>query len=145
MLLENLLSGPLVEKLSLPMSLVARVGDLRPRFIPKCRVGRGYRAIARNGHVLLASDRALEELPGSIAHVRLQTWHRSILPSDRPEAYGYLFCVRRCSHPSPCQARYDIQLVAAPAEFDELLLDVGGKRWLQVRLATLRALGVLGG
>src|SRR2546430_462650 len=48
--------------------------DLRPRFIPKCRVGRGYRAVARNGRILLASNMPMDLLIECEANVRLQPW-----------------------------------------------------------------------
>src|SRR5260370_18700991 len=76
------------------LCLRAVLCDLRPRFLHKCRVGRGYRAVARNGRVLLASDGPVTDLGGRVALVRLQTWHRAILPGDALQPYGLLLCVR---------------------------------------------------
>src|SRR5205823_14428060 len=91
----DLLQGSLLTKDgSWPLLLCARLCDLRPRFLVKQRVGPGYRAVARNGRVLLASDRQLVELIGCTAWVRIQTWHRALLPGDRPEPYGILLCIR---------------------------------------------------
>jgi len=132
MVVDELLSGHLVEAAALPLQFVARIGDLPTRFTAKCRVGRGYRSIARNGRILLASDRALEELAGIAAHVRLQVWHRKILPEDRAEPYGYLLSVRGCRHRLPCVPCWVLRLVADPTPHPELLVDVGGRRWLQL-------------
>src|SRR5206468_2022091 len=76
-----------------PFALRAVLCDLRPRFLPKAAVGPGRRAVARNGRVLLCSDRPLDALAGQPASVRLQTWHRAILPGDLPAPYGVLLCV----------------------------------------------------
>ncbi len=74
-----LLQGPLRGWTPWPCVLQARLCDLRPRFLVKA-LGPGPRAVARNGRVLLCSDRALADLPDRVARVRLQTWHRTILP-----------------------------------------------------------------
>src|SRR5262245_62037945 len=92
--LRPLLSGPLVESAGWPLVLHPALCDLRPRFLAKGQVGRGGRAVARNGRVLLAADRPLPELAGRAAHVRLQTWHRALLPGDPPEPHGILLCLR---------------------------------------------------
>jgi hypothetical protein len=98
---------------------------LRPRLLAKGRAGRGYRAIARNGRVFLASDLPLEELTGRVAQVRLQTWHRAILPTDAFEPYGILICLR--CRPGPSGRRlYETQLVQAGTGRFELGLDLGG-------------------
>ena len=124
--LAHLLAGPLVESGPFPLSLVALLCDLRPRFLPKCRVGSGYRAVARNGRVLLASDLPVPELTGLTARVRLQTWNRAILEGDRPEPYGVLLCVRRCAGPVAQPIRTARLLAAKDAPADALRLDVGG-------------------
>ena len=56
---DGLLSGPLSRAGTWPILLRVRCCDVRPVFLPKGRVGRHYRAVARNGRVLLASDRGL--------------------------------------------------------------------------------------
>jgi hypothetical protein len=94
--LKDLAWGPLLESLgSDSVCFRAVLCDLSPRFIPKCRVGRGYRAVARNGRVLLASNMPLESLRDREAEIRLQTWRKVILPGDTPEVYGVLMCARR--------------------------------------------------
>jgi hypothetical protein len=107
------------------LTLEARLCDLRPRLLVKDRAGSSHRAVARNGRVLLASDLSLEKLNGRIAQVRLQTWHRAILPGDPPEPYGILMCVRsrECSSGQPL---YETQLLRGQAELLDLRLDVGG-------------------
>src|SRR5262245_28201702 len=92
---SNLLHGPLLREAGrLPLSLRVCWGDLRPRLIDKGRAGRGYRAIARNGRVLWASDVPLAELPSRVTRLRIQTWHKVILPGEAPEPYGVLLCIR---------------------------------------------------
>jgi hypothetical protein len=112
-----------------PILLTAVVGDLRPHFIAKGRVGRSYRAIARNGRVLLASDLPLEELVGRMVRVRLQEWRRSILPDDVPEPYGLLLCLR--SQAESAAAPLCAQLTATASPDAELVLDVGGRLKLE--------------
>jgi hypothetical protein len=102
MLHTELLRGPLVGSPQIwPLLLHVRLCDLRPCFLPKARVGRSYRAIARNGRVLLATNRHLEEWIDRPAEVRLQTWHRAILPAFGPNllesccAYAAILLPRR--------------------------------------------------
>jgi hypothetical protein len=124
--LGDLLDGPLASA-SEPLVLTARLGELRPRFLPKGRVGRGYRAIARNGRVLLASDRPVTELAGRVVRLRVQTWHRAILPGEPPEPYGLLLCVREAE--AGGEAAHTAELVARvrmPEGVARLVLDVGG-------------------
>jgi hypothetical protein len=104
---------------------------LRPRFLPKGRAGRGYRAVARNGRVLLASDRLLENLAGRAAAVRLQTWHRVILPGDPPTPHGVLMCVRAIEESR--EAAYEARLSEDAAGPFAFALDVGGERVLEFR------------
>jgi hypothetical protein len=135
---------------SWPLAFDVHLCDLRPRFLLKGRIGRGYRAIARNGRVLLASDATLPVLAGRLARVRLQTWHKSILPGDRPQPYGILFCVRALEHPphrtlSSMSGReggvtepgardvYTTRLGSASHEPFELALEVGGGLRLEFR------------
>ncbi len=121
----ELLSGPFWAACPvLPLHFCARLGDVRPRFLPKCRVGRSYRAIARNGRVLLASEAPLEELVDRTVRLRLQVWNRAILPGDVPEPYGLLVDVRVFHRPAAAQL-YDVRLVGV-LETATLMLDVGG-------------------
>ena len=104
--------------------------DLRHRFIPKCRVGRGYRAVARNGRVLLASNVPMDLLIEREADIRLQPWRKVILPGERPETYGVLMCAR-CSDPDHCsglkrETVYHAHLVREPPSTADLVIDVGG-------------------
>jgi hypothetical protein len=84
------LGGPRLESVEWPLNLRVRWCDLRPRFIDKGRAGRGYRAVARNGRILLASPVAFAELPGRVTGVRFQVWHKTILPGAPAEEYGVL-------------------------------------------------------
>ncbi|SRR5260370_27161723 len=112
------------------LCLRAVLCDLRPRFIPKCRVGRGYRAVARNGRVLLASNVPMESFIEREAQIRLQPWRKVILPGERPETYGVLMCAR-CSDPDhrsglESEAIYRSCLVSEPPATADLAVDVGG-------------------
>jgi hypothetical protein len=128
--IADLLRGRLVGPW--PLVLRAVLGDLRPRFLPKCRVGPGWRAVARNGRVLLASDRPLEELTGRAVLLRLQTWHREVLPGEGPTPRGILLCLRADEGDEPLLTT---ELAAAPEGACELALDVGGRLWLVFRTA----------
>jgi hypothetical protein len=129
----DLVQGPLLTAgAPWPLSLCALLCDLRPRFLPKGQAGRGYRAIARNGRVLLAGDAPLAELAGRCVRLRLQTWHRALLPGDRPRPYGLLLWVRLADGDEPeCETR-----LARHGEGSAdlaLALDVGGGQALHFR------------
>jgi hypothetical protein len=138
--LDELISGPLLSKAGgLPLSFRAVLGDLRARMIVKGRIGCGYRAVTRNGRILLASDRSLEELVGQVTRVRIQTWNRIILSGEAPEFYGLLLHVRAepprpknpfgdrelFSHPRE-ESLYALRLLARDGRDYDLTLDVGG-------------------
>jgi hypothetical protein len=115
-----------------PICLSARLCDLRPRFIAKSQVGSGHRAIARNGRVLLASEKSLTELIGRLVALRVQTWHKAILPGDRPQDYGILLCIRVLDLVEALDC-YDTRLSPPSAEPVDLALDVGGGLRLEFR------------
>ena len=130
--LKDLAWGPLLESLgSDSVYFHAVLCDLSPRFIPKCRVGRGYRAVARNGRVLLASNMPLELLIEREVAIRLQPWRKIILPGDTPEFYGALMYVRcpdasRSSFIQVTKMVLQGQLVRGCRGPFELAVDVGG-------------------
>jgi hypothetical protein len=133
---RHLLNGPLLAAgVPWPLTLRARLGDLRPRFLPKGPAGRGFRAVARNGRVLLASDRPASELAGRAAEVRLQTWHRVILSGEAPRPWGVLLCVRCLD--DAAEVDYVAQLGRAAEGAFDLALEVGGGMRLQFRRAPL--------
>ncbi len=133
--ISGLLHGPLLQSgTAWPLTLWARLCDLRPRFLPKAVVRGRCRAVSRNGRVLLASDVPPADLIGRAARLRLQTWHRRILPGDSAEPYGLLLCVRAESEP-PRQPVYATRLVATSSEDFVLGLDVGGRLLLAFREA----------
>ncbi len=125
----ELLGGRLVDEQPLPLCLQVRLCDLRPRLLPKCKVGRGYRAIARNGRVLLAADATPEDLVDATGTLRMQIWHRAILPGDLPEPCGILLCFRRQPQLRPS---FRAQLARQDACTGELIIVLGGRSVLQV-------------
>jgi hypothetical protein len=127
---SNLLRGTLAKEMPLPISLSAALGDLRTRFLAKGQVGTGYRFIARNGRVLLATEGALAELLDRAVYIRIQVWHRAILPGDPPDPYGLLLCIRH-SALDHAAALYRAALVETPAAHCALAIEVGGGRWLE--------------
>jgi hypothetical protein len=132
--LGDLCWGPLTDTADEPLVLTVRFGDLRPRFLPKERVGQGYRALARNGRILLASDVPVTELPGRVAAVRLQTWHRTVLPGDASQVYGLLLCVRAAkAGATACLSAELIRLDSGRETGGDLLLYVGGLMALAFR------------
>ncbi len=129
----DLLTGPLGSTLPWPFTFHVRLCDLRPRFLPKCVVGSGYRAVAHNGRILLCGDRSLDELAGQFASVRLQTWHRTILPGESPQAYGVLLCVRCLPTDARFDGVYTMHLVRSAEAEGDLRVDVGGGMVLDCR------------
>jgi hypothetical protein len=128
----NLLWGTVLDQAGgLPLSVLSLLPDLRPRFMAKGKVGRGYRAIARNGRVLMASDRNLAELAGEISLVRLQAWHRSILPREPRRPYGLLLVVQRVLPTSGAEVPYTVRLVDVAKVQSDLVLNVGGCKVLE--------------
>jgi hypothetical protein len=129
----NLLSGPLLKAdVRWPLVLMVQWCDLRPRFLPKNTIGRGHRAISRNGRALLASDRPLADLAGKVARARLQTWHRAILQNEPPRPYGLLLCLRSLGEKGT-EPEYETRLVGCPESPFDLAIEVGGCQYLEFR------------
>ena len=127
----DLIRGPLLTAgAPWPLSLRVLLCDLRPRFLAKGQAGRGHRAIARNGRVLLAADRPPGELAGRCTRLRLQTWHRAILPGERPKPHGLLLCVRPVDNEDP---EFETRLVRLSEGSGDLILEVGGGLVLEFR------------
>jgi len=133
-----------------PLHFSALLGDLRPRFLDKGRVGRSHRAIARNGRVLLVSELPLEALANNVVRIRLQVWHRALLSGDAPEPYGWLLCVRSPLSRTDCQSvlrqtqapaqegqpLYHARLTRSPDADADLVLEVGGRDLLEFMVKT---------
>ena len=129
----ELIWGPLLHSAGTsPLCLRTLLCDLRPRFLDKGRAGRGYRAVARNGRVLLASPLPLAELVGRAVRLRLQAWHRAILPGDSPEPWGILLCVHLEDRPGS-EPPFTTRLAFPCAGESDLCLDVGGGLVLEFR------------
>jgi hypothetical protein len=130
--LRHLIRGPSLESVdSQSICFRAILGDLRPRFILKGQIGRGYRAIARNGRILLVSRLPLDELIDREAAIRLQPWRKVILPGEKPEIFGILICVQDsedCSYLNRSQKHeiFHVRLSDADVASAEIALDVGG-------------------
>jgi len=131
----SLLTGPLCSMGEWPYSFHVRCCDLRPRFLIKSppyppRMGGnkrgGCRAIARNGRILLCADRPVEELPGRLVRLRLQTWHRIYLPGDAPQPHGVLLCVRDRAGDAGNTPVFEMCLRPRVEAKGELRIDVGG-------------------
>ena len=131
---SDLLDGSLIEGGRWPLSFLAALCDLRPRFLPKGQVGRGYRAIARNGRVLFASPLPLPAWIGRLGRLRLQTWHKAILSGESPRPYGVLVCLQPVDV-AVGPAAYQCRLQSAPVEPFALKLDVGGGMFFTVEQA----------
>jgi hypothetical protein len=140
--LDRLLRGPLYASGRWPLLLRARCCEWRPAFLPKGRVGRHHRAVSRNGRVLLASDLALPELVGRVVRLRLQTWHRALVPGDAPTPYGVLLCAWAGEADGCEPGMYEARLVETASDDSELVVDVGGLRVLELRLK--QGLGIRG-
>ncbi|HYT89305.1 MAG TPA: hypothetical protein VEL76_11420 [Gemmataceae bacterium] len=124
------ISGPLVEDKPARLTVTAVFCELRPAFLSKGQVGQHYRAIARNGRVLLASAWPLDALAGRTVQLQVTIWHRRILPADPPEPYGILLGVWREPTNSISKVTYRAIVAAAPAPDGKLHLDLGGLRVL---------------
>jgi hypothetical protein len=122
----ELLRGPLWGAGPWPLALEALLCDLRPRFLVKAAVGPSTRAVARNGRVLLCADRPPADLAGTAARVRLQTWHRAILPGEAPRPYGVLLCVRPLPEAGSAMPAFTARLAPRSGPGGALDLDVGG-------------------
>jgi hypothetical protein len=134
----DLLGGPLRSNSPWPFTFDARLCDLRPRFLVKKAVGRGGRAVSRNGRILLCSDRPLEALADQVVRVRLQTWHRAILPGDAPQPYGVLLCVR-CPVEGGAGPLFTTRLTTRALAAGDLEVDVGGGLVLELKVARSRS------
>ncbi len=129
----KLLWGPLASEMTcLPLAVEVILCDLRPRMLPKGQVGNGYRAIARNGRVLLAAPAPLEQWAGQPTRVRLQVWHKAILPGDRPEPFGLLMCLRKLGS-LQTGSMLETRLTPKPEDGFALALDLGGNRVMEFR------------
>jgi hypothetical protein len=122
----SLLTGPVCSSAAWPFTMHARLGDLRPRFRVKEILRGGCRAIARDGRVLLCLDRPLEDLSGLHVCLRLQTWHRMILPGEAAEPFGVLVSVRGVDARQNLAPLFTGDLRHRSEAQGELRLEVGG-------------------
>ncbi len=101
-------------------------------FISKGQIGVHYRAISRNGLVLLVSPDPPSRLDGVRARLRLAVWHRAFLRNEPAEPWGILL------HATPQISRHAegvSDLLQAAIEREALRaaalsIDLGGERIL---------------
>jgi hypothetical protein len=82
---------------------------------------------------LLASHLPVAELEGRTAAIRLQVWHRAILPGEPPEPFGLLLCIRETGGGG--EEQYAAALVSQAEAHNgvaDLAVDVGGGLVLQL-------------
>lgn len=106
-----------------------------PAFIPKGRIGRHFRAISRNGLILLMSSLGTGSFESLPAELRLSTWHQRIFKESAPEPYGVLMILRPLAavRPSLDSRQYCSMALGASADADaELVLDPGGNKFLSI-------------
>jgi hypothetical protein len=113
--------------------VVCRLCRLVPGFIAKGQVGRHFRAVSRNGKVLLASYLPAAELEGQVVLLRFTIWHRRLLAGDPPQPAGVLLG----AWPAATAARkgeapLEAELAAIPHPQGRLHLDLGGGRILSL-------------
>lgn len=138
--LASLVGGRLLERAgTLPdggLCLTALLCDWDRAFIAKGTVGRHYRAVSRNGRVLLASDRPLEESAGRLVRLRIAHWHRQILPGELPSPWGIVLAAWTLHElpdgHSPCSIVYKASIFRDPAPDAGLSIGLGGLRVLSL-------------
>jgi len=138
--LAPLLGGLLLEQNDvLPaegLQMTTALGDLGRAFIPKGGVGRHYRAVSRNGRVLLATDRPLEECGNRIVWLRIACSHRQILSDDESCQWGVLLVAwtppELSAAASPRPVVYEAHISRDLAPGAELSIDLGGLRVLSL-------------
>lgn len=124
---------PLTLDSSEPVLLDVELCSLNGAFIPKGRVGRHYRAISRNGLILLLSPQPLNNYQDSLVQLRMSVWHRASLPGQTPSPWGILLCVRDRHFPpdeKPTQSLLKATLAPARHPSAKIALDLGGERFI---------------
>lgn len=147
--MPSLLNGRMLERPgAVPaagLCLRAVLCDWGRAFIAKGMVGRHYRAISRNGRVLLASDRPLVELKDRLLRLRITHWHRQILPGKSPSPWGLVLSawtlVEQAEDASPRPTVYRAHVSRVPLPQADLSIDLGGLRVLSLTSATDEAAG----
>jgi hypothetical protein len=90
---------------------------------------RGYRAVARNGRVLVATRLPLTDLKDRTVTLRIQTWNRRILTGDPARPWGILLCIEDVvKHDARPHDR--VSVLSQPPANAALHIELGGRRWL---------------
>lgn len=136
----ELLGGPLASvDAGWPLCLRALACGLSNVFRIKPSETRGYRAVARNGRVLVASRLPLNDLKDRTVSLRIQTWNRRILPGDAAQPWGIVVCIGdELKHSDP-SGRYRMSVLAQPPVDAALHIELGGRKWLEFRVLDMES------
>ena len=95
-LLQSIAQGPIwkdfEEAHRSSILLDAALPCLAPAFESKGRIGRHFRAVSKNGQVLLLTPREAGEMEDAITRLRLSIWHRPNHSGEKPEPWGISLC-----------------------------------------------------
>jgi hypothetical protein len=108
---------------------------LGPAFIAKGKVGRHFKAISRNGLVILMSTFPPRDVPNSTAvRLRVAVWHRSHLQHEPATPYGLLLHaqVLQITGTLPHDRVYRAEVTASHSSDAALSLELGGERFLNI-------------
>lgn len=135
--LRSIAQGPLwreMEKSSrTSLSIETTLPPLSPAFLPKGQMGRHFRAVSRNGQVLLMSPQPLGEMEHRRVRLRVSIWHRAHLPREAPGPWGLLLFARALEVSAGPGVQFPVLAAAlggAHACEAALSVELGGGRFL---------------
>lgn len=135
--LRSIARGPLwddIENASRTSSwLDVALPPLGPAFISKGKMGRHFRAVSRNGLVLLICAEPHPEIGAKRMRLRLSIWHRAHLPGEAAEPWGILIYAQRCQgNGSPAIANRSLMALLDDDHAADcaLSIELGGRRVL---------------
>lgn len=106
--------------------LHAAVPCLAPAFTSKGRIGRHYRAVSPNGHVLLVTSCEASEMHDAIARLRLSVWHQSRHRGEPAAPWGIVLCtLLHCTGFADQPRLLFAKLDTSPAEHAALSISLG--------------------
>lgn len=116
--------------------LEAALPPLGAAFISKGKIGRHFRAVSRNGMVLLIGAEQHAEISAARMRLRMSIWHRAHLPNEAAEPWGILLYAQRgeANGPAAIPAAGHRGLIASldadHAPDSALSIELGGQRVL---------------